>query len=105
MTYRVELTDRAARDLRLLFLHIRAEESDAAARWFNGMEQAIESLSESPGRCPVAPESRRGRVIRQLLYGNKPHVYRVLFRVVTKVRAVTVIHIRHGARLPATRHA
>jgi plasmid stabilization system protein ParE len=32
MTYRVELTDRAARDLRLLFLAIHADESEAAAR-------------------------------------------------------------------------
>ncbi len=105
MAYRVELTDRAARDLRLLFLHIHAEESDAAARWFNGMEQAIETLSEFPRRCPVAPESRRGQVIRQLLCGNKPHIYRILFRVTAKDRAVLVIHIRHGARLPATGRA
>jgi plasmid stabilization system protein ParE len=102
MTYRVELTDRAARDLRLLFVSVHAGESDRAARWFNGMERAIESLRESPGRRALAPESRRGRAIRQLLYGRKPHIYRILFRVSAKDRAVFVIHIRHGARLAAT---
>jgi plasmid stabilization system protein ParE len=102
MTYRVELTERAARDLRLLFLFVRAGESDAAARWFNGMERAIETLCESPGRCPLAPESRPGRVIRQLLYGHKPHIYRILFRVSAKDRVVFVIHVRHGARLAVT---
>jgi plasmid stabilization system protein ParE len=66
------------------------------------MEQTIENLSEFPGHCAVASEGRRGRVIRQLLYGRKPHIYRVLFRVIAKDRVVTVIHIRHGARLPAT---
>jgi plasmid stabilization system protein ParE len=64
------------------------------------MEQAIENLSEFPGRCQIAVESRRGDVIRQLLYGRKPHVYRILFRVIAKGRVVSVIHIRHGARLP-----
>jgi plasmid stabilization system protein ParE len=102
MTYRVDLTERAARDLRLLFLAIHADESEAAARWFNGMEQAIETLRKSPGRCSVAPESRRGQAIRQLLYGRKPYVYRILFRVMAEDRVVSVIHIRHGARLPAS---
>jgi plasmid stabilization system protein ParE len=103
MAYRVELTNRASRDLRLVFLSIRAGESEAAARWFNGIERAIETLGEFPYRCAEAPESRRGRVIRQLLYGNQPHIYRILFRVVAKDRVVFVVHIRHGARLPATR--
>jgi plasmid stabilization system protein ParE len=103
MEYRVELTDRASSDLRLLFLSIRAWESDAAARWFNGIERAIESLRERPGRCGVAPGNRRGQVIRQLLYGRKPNVYRILFRVLAKDRVVAVMHIRHGARLPDAR--
>jgi plasmid stabilization system protein ParE len=66
------------------------------------MERAMETLCESPGRCPVAPESRPGRVIRQLLFGRKPHIYRILFRVSAKGSAVFVIHVRHGARLAAT---
>jgi len=105
MAYRVELTNRARRDLRLLFVSIRAEESDAAARWFNGIERAIETLCASPYRCPAAPESRCGHVIRQLLYGSKPHTYRILFRVAAKDRVVFIVHIRHGAKLPATRRA
>ena len=103
MTYRVELTNRATRDLRLLFLAIHAEEPDAAARWFNGLELAMEGFREAPNRCPAAPESRRGQVVRQLLYGRKAHVYRVLFRVAASDRVVFILHIRHGARLPAPR--
>ncbi len=97
MTYRVEMTDRANRDLRLLFLAIRADESEAAARWLDGLERAIETLGEFPKRCALAPESRRGQAIRDLLYGRKPHVYRILFRLNAKDRVVSVIHIRHGA--------
>jgi hypothetical protein len=36
MTYRVELTDRAARDLATLYADKNAAESIAAARWYNG---------------------------------------------------------------------
>jgi hypothetical protein len=43
----------------------------------------------------VAPEKGG---LRQLLYGRKPHVYRVIFRVLEKRRIVEVLHNRHGAR-------
>jgi len=31
------------------------------------------------------------------LFGKKPHVYRVIYRVVLKTKTVIVLHIRHGA--------
>jgi mRNA-degrading endonuclease RelE of RelBE toxin-antitoxin system len=31
-------------------------------------------------------------------YGNKPHVYRVIYRVLEREKRVNVLHIRHGAR-------
>jgi hypothetical protein len=33
-----------------------------------------------------------------LLYGRKPHVYRVIYRVLVKQMQVNVLYIRHGAR-------
>jgi hypothetical protein len=33
-----------------------------------------------------------------LLYGHKPHVYRVIYRVLEKQMQVNVLYIRHGAR-------
>ena len=41
MMYRVDLADRAVRDLELLFLEKNAVDSPAAARWFNRLEQAV----------------------------------------------------------------
>ncbi|MBI4602849.1 MAG: type II toxin-antitoxin system RelE/ParE family toxin [Planctomycetes bacterium] len=67
----------------------------AAAAWYNGRIDAMQSMAEMPERCPLAPESRTfGREIRQLLYGN----YRILFTV--EATAVHVAHVRHGARRP-----
>ena len=73
MVYRVELTGRAKRDLSYLYAEINAAESSAAARWFNGLEEAVYTLARLPRRCPVAPEGRRAKQpLRHLLYGNKP---------------------------------
>jgi plasmid stabilization system protein ParE len=100
MDFRVELTERAQRDIAILFDWLQREQAgEAGARWFNGLRAAIDSLATLPGRYPIAPESRRSPVeIRQLLYGRPSHVYRILFSVEQQV--VHVLHIRHGRRRP-----
>jgi plasmid stabilization system protein ParE len=90
---------RANRDLATIFERIEAADSLAAAKWFNGLEEAILSLAELPRRCPVAPESRKTkRSLRHLLYGSKPDVYRVLYEIDEKAKSVWVLAVRHGAR-------
>lgn len=93
--YRVELTERALLDLEALYAEIDVDNSEAAYVWYNGLEDAIFRLNASPERGARTPEDR---VLRQLLYGNKPHVYRVIYIIDKPVRRVTVLHIRHGAR-------
>jgi toxin ParE1/3/4 len=93
------LTLRAGRDLDDLYQQIRGAESPAAARWYNGLEKAIRTLERLPRRCPVAPEAGKvKRQLRHLLYGRKPHVYRVLYEIDEPHRVVHVLTIRHGAR-------
>ncbi|HEY3441968.1 MAG TPA: type II toxin-antitoxin system RelE/ParE family toxin [Paludibaculum sp.] len=95
MANAVRLTNRAVRDLTDLYEAIHAEDSDAALRWYRGLKEAILSLEEQPNRGPVTPESDK---LRHLLYGNKPHIYRVIYRVQDRQKQVEVLHIRHGAR-------
>jgi toxin ParE1/3/4 len=95
MAYVVNIAVRAEREFASLYREIDAEESDAALKWYRGLKKAVLSLEELPNRCPLTPEKRQ---TRHLLYGNKPHVYRVIFRVVEKQKRVDVLHIRHGAR-------
>ena len=99
MAYLVKLMPRAQRDLALLFDYGYAEESAAALRWYQALKREILTLEETPNRCPVAPESKK---LRHLLYGRKPHVYRVIDRVLEQRKCVEVLHIRHGARRKAT---
>ena len=102
MAYLVELTDRSARDLQDLFEAKNAPDSATAARWYNGLEKAVFTLERYPARCPVAPEGKRaGRRLRHLLYGKKPHVYRVIYEIDEPNKLVRVLTIRHGAREPA----
>ena len=95
MAYAVRIATRAERDLTMLFRDIHALESAAAARWYAGIKRAILSLAEQPNRCPITPENKK---LRHLLYGRKPHVYRVIYRVDGRRKLVDVLHIRHGAR-------
>jgi mRNA-degrading endonuclease RelE of RelBE toxin-antitoxin system len=99
MAYRIEFAARAARDLEILYVEKNAAESQAAARWFTDLEAAVFSLAALPNRCPIAPEAKNlKRGLRRLLYGNSPHVYRVIYEVDEPNKTFWVLHIRHAAR-------
>ena len=95
MAYLVSITSRAERDLADLYGEINADQSDAALEWYRALKDSILSLEEQPNRCPLI---RKRNKLRHLLYGHKPHVYRVIYRVLEKRKEVEVLHIRHGAR-------
>jgi plasmid stabilization system protein ParE len=95
VAYVVNLTARAERDLAHLYADINAEHSEAALKWYRGIKEAILSLEERQNRCPVTPENDK---LRHLLYGNKPHIYRAICRVLEREKRVELLHIRHGAR-------
>ncbi len=95
MAYRVDLTERAARDLSHLYRTINAESSAQAHAWFNRLERVILSLDENPARGSIIPEDAN---LRHLLYGRRRNVYRIIYAIDEHSRVVTVLHIRHGAR-------
>jgi plasmid stabilization system protein ParE len=95
MAYLVKIFARAERNLADLYGKVDAANSDAASRWYEGLRDAILSLEAHPNRCALTSEKAE---LRHLLYGSKPHVYRVIFRVAEKQKRVEVLHIRHGAR-------
>jgi toxin ParE1/3/4 len=95
MAYRVDLTERAARNLRRIYLTINAEDAAQARVWFNGLEKAVLSLDEHPARGAPTPEDSN---LRHLLYGRRRHRYRIIYAIDEANRVVTVLHIRHSAR-------
>lgn len=95
MAYRVKIAARAQRDLNDLYDHIHAADSEQAKEWYFGLRAAILGLREMPNRCSRTPENKN---LRHLLYGRKPYIYRVIFRIGIKKRSVDILHIRYGAR-------
>jgi plasmid stabilization system protein ParE len=100
MTFRVDLSDQAQGDISAIYDWLRSQEAgDSGERWFAALRTAIGSLTHLPSRCPLAPETWDAPVeVRQLLYGRRPHTYRILFTI--KEDVVQVLHIRHARRRP-----
>jgi plasmid stabilization system protein ParE len=98
MAFRVELSARAQTDIASIFDWLRSQQAgEAGESWFEALRAAINSLDSLPSRCPVAPEARDSAVeVRQLLYGRRPNVYRILFAIEEDI--VQVLHVRHGRR-------
>ncbi len=58
-------------------------------------------VAEFPERCPVAPESVRFPFeVRQMLYGKKPNMYRIMFTIDGKRGP----HSAHPARSAGSRY-
>ena len=98
MAFRVDISEQAERDAEGIFEWLMSEHAgEAGVRWYVALNDAIRSLGTLPKRCPLAPESARCPFeVRQLLYGRKPHVYRILFTI--DGETVRILHIRHGRR-------
>jgi toxin ParE1/3/4 len=102
MAYRVDLTPQAISDIESAFEYISQEAPTRARGWLIGLMDSVYSLEDMPERFPVAPESQDfGKELRQVFYGRRTGVYRIIFRVYGESPGdgvVRVICVRHGAR-------
>ena len=93
MKFQVLITPSAKADIFEINTWLLENYPDTAEKWLYGISQAATSLSKFPERCPVSPESEAFDVIvRQLLYGKKPHIYRILFSI--KDEKVFILRVR-----------
>lgn len=82
MKFQVLITPSAKADIFEINAWLLENYPDIAEKWLFGMSQSITSLSKIPERCPVSSESEAFDVIvHQLIYGKKPHTYRILFSI------------------------
>ena len=100
MKYRVVITARARVDAIAAFRWIAERSPDAAARWYAGFEKAVARLATMPQRCPIAEDESQqlGITLRQMLYGRRRGVYRILFSI--EADTVTLHYVRHSAQGP-----
>lgn len=58
MRYEVLIMPSAESDLEAAFLWLQARFPEAAAKWYNGLNDAFLTLETFPYRCPLAPENK-----------------------------------------------
>jgi toxin ParE1/3/4 len=93
--YQVLIHPDAEHELESAYRHIATDASARATRWRAQLLKKAHSLRTFPDRCRKAPEaSNLGKDVRHLIVGH----YRIIF--VIEAATVTVLHIRHAARLP-----
>lgn len=101
MTFRVMITENAKDNLRHYFDWSARNTPDNAERWLNRFQEALQTLSENPQRCSLAPENDVVQEeIRHFLFGKRVGTFRVLFRIVDD--EVRILHIRRAAMRDAT---
>ncbi|MCI0331627.1 MAG: type II toxin-antitoxin system RelE/ParE family toxin [Planctomycetes bacterium] len=102
MTYKLVITRRAARDRDRAFDWFSANYSNAYAnRWYQGVSQAIESITQNPLLSHKAQESESLPFeLYEVLYGKRRNKHRILFTVENDT--VLVLHIRHSAQRDLT---
>ena len=80
------------------YITIEQGEPLIASKWLDGIIKAIQSLSNFPNRCPIAPENSyisksRTTVIRHLIYKKS---FRIIFTIVKN--EVRILSAKHSAR-------
>lgn len=100
MIYRVVFTARARADAIGAFRYLVDQSPEAAGRWYSGLEKAVDKLSKMPERHPIAQDESEqlGFTLRQMLYGRRHGVYRILFSI--EGDKVILHYVRHSARGP-----
>src|ERR1700722_15506811 len=96
MSHQVRITARAYADADEAFVWIQERAPQAATRWYASLMAVVETLEDNPIRWELASESEElGIALRQLLFGKRRGVYRVLFTI--EGDTVNVLRIRHSA--------
>jgi hypothetical protein len=71
MSFKVVVEKEAEVDMKDAVHWIAQYSPDKATLWYFDATEAIESLENSPARCPLAPESNKfGAEIRHLIFGK-----------------------------------
>ena len=98
MRYQVRMTAKALRDAEDTLRWFDERHSSAAGtRWLAQLMAKIDALEIHPDRCGLAAEAEEvGVELRQLLFGKRRGVYRILF--IIRGRTVEIVRIRHSAR-------
>lgn len=94
MTYIVITTDRAERDIEVIFDYIAQRSPEGAGRWFAALVEAQDALRVRPERHGLAPENGRyPSELRQTFFKTKKgNRYRIVYTI--QGQHVLIMHVR-----------
>jgi len=97
MPFRVVFHPQAQADIKAAATWLARTNPAAAVRWRRGVLSIIEKLETNPALYPAADEATDlGLELRELLYGRRRTIYRVLFTI--DGQTVNVLRVRHAAQ-------
>jgi plasmid stabilization system protein ParE len=97
VSHTIDIFPRAMADIRAAVAWRERQSVSSAARLHSGLLGAIRTLGNNPESCPLADETADlGLDLRELLYGRRRGVYRILFTI--EGQTVNVLRIRHAAQ-------
>jgi plasmid stabilization system protein ParE len=100
--YEVVFHTQARADLDDAYQNAARHAPSTASRWVDRFQEALATLSRSPQRCPLSPESRFvDEDIHEFHFGRRPNVFRVFFWI--DGRYVRILRIRRASRRGLTR--
>ena len=101
MTFQVELTPIAERQIEKAYQWYRDRNPEFADRWFRSVMNRISTLQVQPRRWALAVEHEIfPEEVRQLLHEQARNIYRILFTI--REMRVIVLYVRHSAQAPLT---
>ncbi len=102
MTFQIFVHRLAREDLQEAYDRAARHAPSTADRWLDRFHRTLQTLSQNPDRCPMARESSKvNRELRELLFGRRPNVFRVIFSI--RDDLVHVLRIRRAQRRFLTR--
>lgn len=97
MAFQVIFRPRAEADIAAAVTWMARNSPRNAARWRSGLFRIVEKLESDPNLYPAAEESLDlGLELRELLYGRRRSVYRILFTI--DEQTVNILRVRHAAQ-------
>jgi plasmid stabilization system protein ParE len=94
---RLIITGPAARDIEAAYFWWKENRSaEQADRWYDGINNAIQSLRTIANRCPLAPDLL-ALGLRQLLFGvGRRATHRIVFAI--NADSVIILRVRHSSQ-------
>ena len=97
MKYRIQIQPSAIQEIEDGYAWIFKDSPEYAKRWRERLLATLQTLRVDPDRCPLASENDYfSEEVRQLLFGKRIGVYRILFTIADDT--VAILHVRHAAR-------